>query len=85
LAALRARGVAAVVCLLDELAYDELGRQESGEDPLPEDEREQRTRARRAIRHALAEYDLAVHTIVPDRALGELLVSRGGVLQTARR
>jgi uncharacterized protein (DUF58 family) len=85
LAALRARGVAAVVCLLDELAYDELGREESGEDPLPSDEREQRARARRAIRHALAEYDLAVHTIVPDRALGELLVSRGGVPQTARR
>jgi uncharacterized protein (DUF58 family) len=85
LAALRGRGVTAVVCLLDELAYDERGREETDADPLPQDEREQRTRSRRAIRHALAEYDLSVHTIVPDRALGELLVSRGGVAQTARR
>jgi uncharacterized protein (DUF58 family) len=85
LAALRGRGVSAVVCLLDSLAYEELAREETRKEPLSHDEREVRTRARRAIRHALAEYDLTVHTIVPEKALGELLVSRGGVPQTARR
>jgi uncharacterized protein (DUF58 family) len=85
LAALRGRGVAAVVCLLDSLAYEELAREETRREPLSHEEREQRTRSRRAIRHALAEYDLTVHTIVPDKALGELLVSRGGVPQSARR
>jgi uncharacterized protein (DUF58 family) len=85
LAALRGRGVSAVVCLLDSLAYEELAREETRKQPLSPDEREVRTRSRRAIRHALAEYDLTVHTIVPEKALGELLVSRGGVPQTARR
>lgn len=85
LAALRGRGVAAVVCLLDALAYDEYMRAEEDLPPMSPDERDQRTRSRRAIRHALAEYDLAVHTVIPDHALGELLVSRGVMPQVARR
>ena len=30
---------------------------------------------RRALRHALAEYELRTHTIVPNRPLGEILLS----------
>jgi hypothetical protein len=33
-----------------------------------------RGQATRALRHALAEFDVKVHTIVPARPLGELLV-----------
>jgi uncharacterized protein (DUF58 family) len=77
LVGLRGRGVAAVVCLLDALAYDARLRRESDQPPLPAAFAEERTRAQRAVRHALAEYDLQVHLIVPDRALGELLVSVG--------
>jgi uncharacterized protein (DUF58 family) len=85
LAALRGRGVGAVVCLLDALAFDEHARSEAGDPPLSPDERDHRTRSRRAIRHALAEYDLTVHTVIPERPLGELLVSRGALPQVARR
>jgi hypothetical protein len=85
LAALRGRGVGAVVCLVDALAYEEYARAEAGAPALSPDEREHRTRSRRAIRHALAEYDLMVHTVIPERALGELLVSRGAMPQVARR
>jgi hypothetical protein len=30
---------------------------------------------RRALRHALAEYELPTHTIIPNRPLGEILIS----------
>jgi uncharacterized protein (DUF58 family) len=85
LAALRGRGVSTVVCLLDALAYEERADRESDGPPLSQADRETRTRAQRAIRHALAEYDLTVHTVVPDRPLGELLASREGLPQVARR
>ncbi|HET7678234.1 MAG TPA: DUF58 domain-containing protein [Candidatus Limnocylindrales bacterium] len=77
LAALRGRGVAAVVCLLDAAAYDERARR-AADDAVPDATVvEERTRGLRAMRHALAEYDLTVHLVVPDRPLGELLVSTG--------
>ncbi|MDQ3871896.1 MAG: DUF58 domain-containing protein, partial [Chloroflexota bacterium] len=84
LAALRGRGVAAVACLLDGLAYEERARQEAEQPPLGLEVREQRTRAQRAIRHALSEYDVRVHTVVPDRPLGELLVSGDQPARPAR-
>jgi hypothetical protein len=31
--------------------------------------------ARRALRHALTEFDVAVHTVTPAKALGELLTA----------
>jgi uncharacterized protein (DUF58 family) len=76
IAALRSRGIGSVVVTLDALAADQLDRAErarAGEavgelDPAFVDQRAQRTRA---IRHALAEYELKVHNLVPGRALAE--------------
>ena len=84
LAALRGRGVGAVACLLDGLAYEERARLETEQPPLEREVREQRTRAQRAIRHALAEYDIRVHAVVPDRPLAELLVSGDQPARPAR-
>jgi uncharacterized protein (DUF58 family) len=77
LVGLRTRGIAAVVCLIDPIAFEERARREAGQADLAPNVVEERTRAQRAVRHALAEYDVAVHNIVPDRPLGELLVSAG--------
>jgi uncharacterized protein (DUF58 family) len=76
IAALRSRGIGSVVVTLDALAADQLDRAErarAGEavgelDPAFVDQRAQRARA---IRHALAEYELKVHSLVPGRALAE--------------
>ena len=79
LAALRARGVGCVAITFDiesfqGFAADEEQRRKGL--PLPEERPEpdpvlhQRTRA---LRHALSEFDVAVHTIVPARPLAELL------------
>ena len=65
LASLRSRGIASVVVLLDAAAFDP---QPAGS---PDDE-VQRQRAR-AVRHALAEYELRSYVIGPDRPLGEAL------------
>ena len=74
LAALRSRGVAAVVCHLDPVAY------EPPEDPLQRDAAAQDVRA---LRHTLAEYDIEFHGIVPRTRLGELMISPG--VAVARR
>jgi Uncharacterized conserved protein (some members contain a von Willebrand factor type A (vWA) domain) len=79
LASLRARGVACVVLSLDAAAFDRFtGIRETvpaGDVGIPltevSDEVAKRTRA---LRHALAEYELASFTITPGRPLGEILV-----------
>jgi hypothetical protein len=67
LASLRSRGIACVVVALDGRSYDDLwaGVDRSAE-PDPD---------RRALRHALAEYDLPVFTMQPGRTVAEALVS----------
>ncbi len=77
LAGLRGRGVVVTVCLLDPFAYDEYRRARAGEPSLDAATTDEWEKARRALRHALAEYELPVHVIVPGRRLGELLVSGG--------
>jgi hypothetical protein len=59
------------------VAYDDLARREDGRSPLVAAGREDRVRAQRAVRHALAEHDLPIYSILPERPLGEILVSRG--------
>ena len=78
IAALRTRGIASVVVTLDAAAADRIEREarrragESVVEPTPEAE-EQRAQRARALRHALAEYELKVHTLSPGRALAEAL------------
>src|SRR5690242_13523001 len=78
IAALRTRGIASVVVTLDAAAADRLEREErrhQGEtivEPTAEAQ-EQRAQRARALRHALAEYELRVHSISPGRALAECL------------
>jgi hypothetical protein len=64
-AALRSRGIVAVVVLLEEAAFE----------PAPVDtpEAEAQLQRSRALRHALAEYELPVFTVGPDQALAEAL------------
>jgi uncharacterized protein (DUF58 family) len=81
LAALRSRGVAAAVCLLDVAAFDSLARATRGaEDPRL---LEERRRARSRLREEAAEYEIEVHEIVPRVPLVELLVSPGVPLRRA--
>ena len=81
LATLRTRAVGCVVVLVDPTAYDRHARDEEGRrrglpayEPDAESER-RRAQETRAIRHALAEYEVPVHMVVPERPLSELLVS----------
>jgi uncharacterized protein (DUF58 family) len=79
IASLRGRGIGTVVVTLDAAAFDRVARAERerlGEtlselDPAIDEGRAQRARA---LRHALAEYELKVHTVLPGQALGEALV-----------
>ncbi|MGZ6328298.1 MAG: DUF58 domain-containing protein [Candidatus Limnocylindrales bacterium] len=85
LAALRARGIRCVVCLLDRAAYDAHALAATGLPPRAPEVLDDQRRAERAMLHALAEYDLPVHRIVPARPLGELLVTlAAGGLAVAR-
>ncbi|TFG69211.1 MAG: DUF58 domain-containing protein [Thermomicrobiales bacterium] len=80
LASLRNRGVACVVVTIDAAAYERF-RPDSdapaGVAPaaLPSDQEadERAAKRLRALRHALAEYDLRSHVVIPGRELGELL------------
>ncbi len=78
LASLRGRGVACVVLSLDASAFERyvpyhpLGPAGGVSPPAPEVGEEVAKRAR-ALRHALAEYELASFTVVPGRPLGEIL------------
>ena len=76
LAALRARGVGCVVVTVDANAYAQLDAETRAEgrglapDPAAAEAAAKRARA---LRHALAEYELKAYTIVPGRPLGEVL------------
>ena len=78
LAAFRSKGIGSVVVTLDAAAadrYDRSERARAGErtsepDAATADLQAQRARA---LRHALAEYELKVHALVPGRPLAELL------------
>jgi hypothetical protein len=78
LGSLRARGVGCVVLFLDGGAFDRFaGSRKPGlvgdvRPPLTEVSDEVAKRAR-ALRHTLAEYELASFTITPGRPLGEIL------------
>lgn len=78
LASLRSRGVGCVVVHVDAGAYarhaDAIRAAASGRTPDPDPEEDDAMAKRgRAIRHALAEYELTAYTITPGRPLGELL------------
>ena len=78
LSTLRGRGVAAVVVLLDAPAFDRIAQQTraavSGESWAPDPELEETAAKRmRALRHALAEYELKTYLVTPGRPLGEML------------
>jgi uncharacterized protein (DUF58 family) len=78
LAALRARGVSCVVVTLDAPAYARAEAEARTAvvggtvttDPVAQEAAAKRARA---LRHALAEYELQAYTIVPGRPLGEVL------------
>ena len=78
LASLRARGVSCVAITVDAAAYDKAAREAAAavgaDGPKVDPAAEERVAKRsRALRHALAEYELPSYTIVPGRPLGELL------------
>ena len=79
IAALRSRGVGCVVVSFDVADFERFARDEELRlhglppevtDPVTEAARTQRVRA---LRHALSEFDVAVHTVRPARPLGEAL------------
>jgi hypothetical protein len=81
LAALRSRGVGCVVVSFDIADFERYARDEELRfsklppeplDPVAEAARAQRVRA---LRHALSEFDVEVHTALPARPLGEALAS----------
>ena len=80
LATLRSRGVGSVAVTLDAHAYDRLAqadeRRSAGLEQLDDDQPDDVARAKRvrALRHALAEYELHTYSITPGRPLGEVLV-----------
>jgi len=78
LASLRSRGVACVVVTLDTAAYDRVAAAaraaETGDTIDPDVEADEHAAKRsRALRHALAEYELPAFHITPGRPLGEIL------------
>ncbi len=78
LASLRTRGVACVVITFDIPAYDQVARDSAAavfgpqEIVIPTDAEAAAKRAR-ALRHALAEYELPSYLVTPGRPLGEIL------------
>jgi uncharacterized protein (DUF58 family) len=78
LAALRTRGVACVVVTVDAPAYAKLAADalaaSTGDTVTPDTEADEMAAKRvRALRHALAEYELRSYSITPGKALGEVL------------
>jgi hypothetical protein len=79
LAALRMRGVACVVVTVDAPAFSQAvaGEAGSASDARPAEVdpaiAETDAKRARALRHALAEYDLKAYTVTPGRPLGEVL------------
>jgi uncharacterized protein (DUF58 family) len=80
LAALRARGVACVVMSVDAAAFELAAHPaptmtvEGGPEPPPTEIDEDTAKRARALRHALAEYELKSFAITPGKPLGEILV-----------
>jgi uncharacterized protein (DUF58 family) len=73
LANLRGRGVSCVAVIVDAAAYERAtGSLEDGTGRSVADDEATAKRAR-ALRHALAEYELPSYVVVPGRPLGELL------------
>ena len=74
LATLRTKGIGCVAIWLDPIAYARHAATRPGDAPPAEldDATAQRVRA---LRHALAEYDLKTVTVTPARPLGEILVA----------
>jgi uncharacterized protein (DUF58 family) len=78
LAGLRARGISAVVVVVDPGAYARVEREAAAARGEPTAElspgiEEARRQRARALRHALAEYELPTYVVGPGRALGEVL------------
>ena len=78
LAALRTRGVACVVVNLDAPAFAKFAEtvhaETTGEIAEPDTEADELAAKRtRALRHALAEYELRSYTVTPGKELGEML------------
>lgn len=78
LASLRSRGIGCVVVLLDPAAYDRVAREIDVAKGVPVDPpdpelAELRSQRARALRHALAEYELHTYVVGPGRDLGEVL------------
>jgi hypothetical protein len=78
LASLRTRGVACVVVTLDAAAFEKAAAQarasSTGETVRSDPDAEELAAKRaRALRHALAEYELRSYIVPPGRALGEVL------------
>jgi len=78
LAALRARGVSCVVVTIDAAAFtrhDAETRSAAGGSPvtIDDDAADAAAKRTRALRHALAEYELKAFTVPPATALGEVL------------
>ena len=78
IAALRTRGIGSVVVTVDADAADaaaRIDRRRLGELVLEPDAAtiEQRAQRARALRHALAEYELRVHVLTPGRSIAEAL------------
>jgi hypothetical protein len=79
LAALRARGVGCVVVAFDIAEFEQHFREEAARqksiEPEPSDPAAESDRAHRvrALRHALSEFDVEVHTVRPARPLAEAL------------
>jgi uncharacterized protein (DUF58 family) len=73
LASLRARGVACVVIALDPGAYARAAAPSASGASGAVDPASPEAKRARALRHALAEYELRTYTITPGRPLGEIL------------
>lgn len=76
LGSLGTRGVATTTILLDAPAFASQSRRDAAQAEPPDEIVATEQRAARALRHALAEFDLEWHTILPREAIGAQLVSR---------
>jgi uncharacterized protein (DUF58 family) len=80
LATLRGRGVGCVAVTFDIDAFERHAREEAARlqrlPPYEPDQAAGSSRAQRvrALRHALAEYEVPTYTVTPGRALGEVLI-----------
>jgi uncharacterized protein (DUF58 family) len=75
LSGMRGRGVETVIVLLDQLAFAAVERRDRGLPEPSEDVASVEQRSARALRHTLAEHDLAWHNIGPGEPIAAQLVS----------